>query len=187
MRIISMAVGTPIGEVELLASDRGLCRVLLPGQSTEGRQAWVREYFESCPVRGTNTILELASGQLSSYFREGLPDGFDLPLDLKGSLFQQWVWSHLACIPYGAVVSYQELASSIGRPRSARAVGAANSANPFPIVLPCHRVVGSNRELVGFSGGLDTKIALLELEGLEIKRDSTRKPEKYRVRESFSR
>ena len=169
MRIISMIVETPVGKVELLASNRGLCRVLLPGQSIEGGPAWM---CDSCP-RGTSTILKLASGQLNSYFEESLPNGFDISLDLKGSSFHQQVWNHLARIPYGTVVSYQELASSIDRPKSARAVGAAIRANPLPIFLPCHRVIGSNKEMVGFSGGLDVKITLLKLEGLEIRRDRT--------------
>jgi len=184
MRIISMMVETPVGKVELLASDRGLCRVLLPGQSIEDGPAWM---CGSCSVRGTNTVLKLANGQFSSYFEENLPNGFDLSLDLKGSSFQQQVWNHLACIPYGTVVSYQEIASSIDRPKSARAVGAAIRANPLPIVLPCHRVIGSNKEMVGFSGGLDMKITLLKLEGLEIRRGRTNKPENFCVRGCFKR
>lgn len=187
MKVISMAVETPVGKVELFASDRGLCRVLLPGQSIEEDPTWRRKHFDSYPVRGTSAILKLAHRQLSSYFEESLPDGFDLPLDLKGSSFQQQVWSCLLCIPYGTVVSYQELASSIDRPKSARAVGAAISANPLPVVLPCHRIIGSNKKIVGFSGGLDMKITLLELEGLEIERDRISKPEKFRVRGCFRR
>ncbi len=90
---------------------------------------------------------------------------FDLPLDLRGTAFQLAVWTELARVPYGTTISYGELATQIGRPRAARAVGTAVGANPLPIIIPCHRVIGKTGALVGFGGGLDLKQRLLALEG----------------------
>lgn len=101
--------------------------------------------------------------QLEEYFA-GRRRRFDLVLAPVGTPFQRRVWEALAAIPYGETRSYGEVARSLGRPEASRAVGAANGANPLPIVIPCHRVVGSNGSLTGFGGGLETKAALLELE-----------------------
>ena len=100
---------------------------------------------------------------LEAYFAGDLRD-FDLRLAPRGTPFQLAVWRALAAIPYGTTTSYGALADSIGRPQASRAVGAANGANPLPIVRPCHRVIGSNGSLVGFGGGLDLKQALLQTE-----------------------
>lgn len=98
--------------------------------------------------------------QLRAYFA-GTLTRFDLPLRLAGTTFQNKVWTALCDIPFGETVSYGELASRIGKPTASRAVGAANGANPLPIVVPCHRVIGSDRSLTGFGGGLETKRFLL--------------------------
>ena len=104
-----------------------------------------------------------AIAQLEEYFAGERRD-FSLPLPLEGTPFQTTVWSALRTIPYGATVSYGELARRIGRPSASRAVGAANGANPLPIILPCHRVIGADRSLKGFGGGLETKRFLLAFE-----------------------
>lgn len=101
--------------------------------------------------------------QLDAYFAGDL-QAFDLPLHPAGTEFQQTVWHELVRIPYGETISYGALARRIGRPKASRAVGAANGANPIPIVIPCHRVVGSDRSLTGFGGGLDLKRWLLNHE-----------------------
>jgi methylated-DNA-[protein]-cysteine S-methyltransferase len=101
--------------------------------------------------------------QLGEYFRGERRD-FDLLLAPRGTDFQLAVWSELQRIPYGTTISYAELARRIGRPAAVRAVGAANGANPIPIVIPCHRVIGSNGTLTGYGGGIENKHALLELE-----------------------
>jgi methylated-DNA-[protein]-cysteine S-methyltransferase len=98
--------------------------------------------------------------QLQEYFR-GERQSFDLNLAPRGTEFQQAVWRALLRIPYGETRSYADIAREIGRPAAVRAVGAANGANPIPIVIPCHRVVGSNGSLTGFGGGIDTKRWLL--------------------------
>ena len=103
--------------------------------------------------------------QLNAYF-EGALRAFELPLHLSGTPFQNTVWTYLADIPFGETRTYGQLARAIGRPQASRAVGAANGNNPLPIILPCHRVIGSNGALTGFGGGLPTKRYLLTLEGV---------------------
>ncbi len=102
--------------------------------------------------------------QLMEYFAGDRQD-FELELAPQGTRFQRQVWSQLQRIPFGATTSYGALSAAIGRPKASRAVGAANGANPIPIVIPCHRVIGIDGSLTGFGGGLDAKKALLELEG----------------------
>lgn len=106
-----------------------------------------------------------AVAQLFEYF-SGSRRQFDLPLDLRGTAFQLAVWEKLLGVPYGETISYGELALEIGKPTAARAVGAAVGANPIPIIVPCHRVIGKTGGLVGFGGGLDLKRRLLALEGV---------------------
>ena len=106
--------------------------------------------------------------QLQSYFA-GERKNFDLALILEGTDFQKGVWTALRKIPYGETISYKELAEMIGKPRAVRAVGAANGANPIPIIIPCHRVIGNDGSLTGFGGGLPLKKRLLELESHQLK------------------
>jgi methylated-DNA-[protein]-cysteine S-methyltransferase len=108
-------------------------------------------------------ILAETARQLDAYFSQRLRE-FDLPLAPRGTKFQLDVWNTLQKIPYGKTWSYADLAKRIGRPDAVRAVGAANGRNPLPIIIPCHRVIGSNGQLVGFGGGLPIKRWLLELE-----------------------
>jgi len=105
--------------------------------------------------------------QLDAYFKGKLKD-FDLPLALDGTDFQLLVWRNLQKIPYGETVSYGQLAKRIGNPAAARAVGLANGSNPIPIIIPCHRVIGSNGDLTGFGGGLPVKKKLLALENRQL-------------------
>jgi methylated-DNA-[protein]-cysteine S-methyltransferase len=108
-------------------------------------------------------LIREAMRQLEAYFAGELVE-FDLPLAMTGTEFQKCVWRALVDIPYGATRSYGELARGIGKPAAVRAVGAANGRNPIAIVVPCHRVIGSNGKLVGYGGGLPMKQMLLELE-----------------------
>jgi methylated-DNA-[protein]-cysteine S-methyltransferase len=110
-----------------------------------------------------NALLGEAVRQLRAYFAGELRR-FDVPLDMQGTEFQKRVWRQLTAIPYGETRSYAEMARQIGAPAAVRAVGAANGANPVPIVVPCHRVIGSGGRLVGYGGGLPLKRRLLELE-----------------------
>jgi len=110
-------------------------------------------------------LLADAIRQLNEYFA-GTRETFSVPLRPVGTPFQLSVWRALEEIPYGRTRSYRDIACALGRPTATRAVGAANGQNPLPIFVPCHRVIGSNRSLTGFGGGLDVKLALLRLEGV---------------------
>jgi len=143
---------TPVGELTLVGSPRGLRQVLWAGQAPPAGS-----------VDASCAVLEEAERQLDAYFAGELRR-FDLPLDLVGTEFQVAAWRALADIPFGTTVTYGEQARRLGRPTAVRAVGAANGRNPLPIVLPCHRIVGADGSLVGFGGGLPRKQALLEHE-----------------------
>jgi methylated-DNA-[protein]-cysteine S-methyltransferase len=119
------------------------------------------------PRNDGNPLLLEAASQLRAYFAGALRE-FLLPLDIEGTDFQKRVWGQVAAIPYGETRSYLQIAVAIGSPRAVRAVGAANGANPVPIVVPCHRVIGANGKLVGYGGGLAMKKRLLELEGCTL-------------------
>jgi methylated-DNA-[protein]-cysteine S-methyltransferase len=114
-----------------------------------------------------NTLIDEAVRQMRAYFA-GRLRVFDLPLDPQGTPFQKRVWRELELIPFGEIRTYSQVAQSIGAPRAVRAVGAANGANPLPIVVPCHRVIGSSGKLVGYGGGLPLKQRLLGLEGCNM-------------------
>lgn len=112
--------------------------------------------------------------QLKEYM-EGQRKQFDLPLNPKGTEFQTRVWNALTKIPYGEIRSYKDIAIAVGNEKASRAVGMANNKNPIPIVIPCHRVVGSNKKLVGYAGGLDLKEKLLSLEGILVDKNKVSK------------
>ena len=152
---------SPWGPLRLLATDGGLCRVVLPGET--GVDRWVARYLRGNVALEGAAILQQAAEQLQAYLG-GMRRTFDLALDLRGTPFQQAVWSQLQEIPYGETRSYAQIAAALGRPQSSRAVGQANGANPLPIVIPCHRVVQSDGSLGGYGGGLALKQALLRLE-----------------------
>lgn len=113
-------------------------------------------------------LLRQSVRELEAYFA-GERRTFTIPLSLAGTIFQKKVWSALLEIPYGVTATYGEIAARIGRPGGAVAVGQANSRNPIPILIPCHRVIGANGKLVGYAGGLRVKEALLEIEGISIR------------------
>ena len=145
---------SPIGQLSLIADEFGLRAIRFPASKPVEQEAEIRRDF---------VPLMPAIEQLRAYFGGELQQ-FELALSPSGSEFQQTVWQALAEIPYGETISYSTLATRIGRPRAVRAVGAANGANPLPIVLPCHRVIGSDGSLTGFGGGLPSKAWLLSHE-----------------------
>lgn len=122
--------------------------------------------FDAQPrgTRAPDEVLDQAEQQLSEYF-DGTRTEFDLPLASEGSEFQKKVWAELRRIPYGETATYGDIARRLGyEPVISRAVGTANASNPLPIVVPCHRVIGSDGKLTGYAGGIDRKRTLLELE-----------------------
>lgn len=147
-----------------MASERGLCGVYLVAESAEHSLAtWVARHARGSEVREDAGYLAPVAAELNEY-ADGARRAFTLELDLRGTPFQRAVWDALVRLPYGATTTYGELARRLGRPRASRAVGAANGANPVPIVVPCHRVVGT-AGMTGFGGGLELKRRLLALEG----------------------
>ncbi len=146
---------TPIGELLIAGEDGALSMIGFPKGS-------MRREPEPDWIFNENQLAD-ACEQLTEYFAGERRD-FDIPLKLSGTEFQVSVLEALQEIPYGETASYGEIAKQIGRPKAVRAVGAANGRNPIPIVVPCHRVIGSTGDLTGFGGGLDTKEALLRLE-----------------------
>lgn len=130
--------------------------------------AFTASFGQANIIKERNDILKSLESQLGRYFA-GSPVMFDIPLDfLTGTPFQRAVWRTVKAIPYGKVKTYGQIAQELGKPGAARAVGAANGANPAPIVVPCHRVVQSDGKLGGYSGGLDIKDKLLEMEGITL-------------------
>lgn len=122
--------------------------------------------FDAQPrgTRAPDAVLDQAERQLSEYF-DGKRTEFDLPLASEGSEFQKKVWAELRRIPFGETATYGDIARRLGyEPVISRAVGTANASNPLPIVVPCHRVIGSDGKLTGYAGGIDRKRALLEME-----------------------
>jgi methylated-DNA-[protein]-cysteine S-methyltransferase len=151
-------VGSPIGDLLVAATDRGLCRIWF---GPEGQEEELARLFGTRVLRSP---LDEARRELDEYF-DGTRRAFDLPLDLRVAAFHEEVLRELARVPYGITTTYGALAGQVGRPRAARAVGTVMNRNPIPIVLPCHRVLGSNGSLTGYAGGLDVKLKLLQLEG----------------------
>ena len=149
-----------LGGITLAATDRGLAGVWFDEQRhAPDTTGWI-----DAPQ---HPVLSQAAAQLTAYF-EGTRDHFDMPLDLShGTQFQQAVWQALLRIPRGGTTSYGKLGADIGKPAAVRAVGAAVGRNPISVVVPCHRVVGSNGSLTGYAGGLERKSHLLHLENVE--------------------
>ncbi|MEZ5069563.1 MAG: methylated-DNA--[protein]-cysteine S-methyltransferase [Bacteroidales bacterium] len=147
--IASVRTDTPLGPVVLRASGRGITSLSFSADATE--------------TASDNPHLSLAVQELKEYFA-GSRKQFEVSLDLQGSDFQKRVWTSLLRIPFGQTTTYGQQARVLGDPRAVRAVASANGANPVAIVVPCHRVIGSNGRLTGYAGGLERKRWLLEFE-----------------------
>ena len=142
---------SPVGPLTLLSRDSGLESISFGNREPEGA------------VRDLDANQAFIT-QLNEYF-SGSRRAFLLPLAPRGTAFQRLVWEQLLQIPYGETQSYGSIARAIGKPGAARAIGMANNRNPIPIIVPCHRVIGTNGSLTGYAGGLDVKARLLALEG----------------------
>ena len=156
-------VDTPVGPLLVAVTDRGLCEISYDPEPEREAEALARAF--GVRVLRSPRPTDEARRQLDEYFA-GERRSFELPVDLRLARdFGRTVLEELARVPYGELTTYGTLAARAGRPRAARAVGTVMNRNPVPIVLPCHRVVGSTGALVGYGGGLERKRALLELEG----------------------
>ena len=145
-------VGSPLGCLRIEVSADAVVAIRFLDHGSPGPQ----------PTSGLSAE---AASQLSAYFA-GRLRRFDLPVAPAGTPFQRQIWTALLEIPYGVTWTYGQMAAAVGRPKSSRAVGAANAANPIPVVLPCHRVIGADGGLTGYGGGIERKRALLDLEGV---------------------
>jgi methylated-DNA-[protein]-cysteine S-methyltransferase len=156
-------VDSPLGELLVAVTERGLCRVSFDPEPERELEPLARDY--GARVLRAPRAADAVKRQLDEYFA-GRRQAFELPVDLRiAAPFRRRVLDELARVPYGETTTYGALADRAGRPRAARAVGAVMNGNPVPIVLPCHRVVGSDGRLVGYGGGLERKENLLRLEG----------------------
>ena len=159
MAVCYTRIESPVGPLVLAASDAGLHHVLFANSKRTQMDPEWRE--DKAPLR---EVIQ----QLRAYFAKEL-ETFELTLAPEGTDFQQSVWNELCGIPYGETISYGELAKRVGNPKASRAVGAANGQNPIPIIIPCHRVIGSDGKLTGFGGGLPIKQKLLALEQRQMR------------------
>lgn len=148
---------SPLGLVEFKATEKGISQLIFCGPDTKKITA--------------NEITDRCKQQLQDYFA-GQRQVFDVPLDAKGTSFQKQVWSCLLNIQFGTTLSYRDIATLVDRPKGSQAVGGANGRNPISIIVPCHRVVGSNGSLTGYAGGIERKLWLLKHEGIAVKQSS---------------
>ncbi|MEG2370453.1 MAG: methylated-DNA--[protein]-cysteine S-methyltransferase [Alistipes sp.] len=152
-------IETPVGRLGIASDERAIHAVFY----SNTQESSLRE-----PI---TPLQQQAQQEFKEYFA-GERQIFDLPLATEGTPFQQAVWHALQTIPYGETRSYKQLAAQIGHPKATRAVGMANNRNPIAILIPCHRVIGANGQLVGYAGGLPIKAQLLRLEKVEILKES---------------
>ena len=160
MTYFSKTIWSPVGELTLVADERGLAAILWENDSPD------RVRLGALTEKAGHPVLVETERQLAEYFA-GERRAFDVPLSFAGTDFQKRVWAALLAIPFGETRSYGEIADQLGNPGASRAVGAANGRNPISIIAPCHRVVGSNGKLTGFAGGLEAKAYLLDLERMD--------------------
>ncbi len=153
-----------IGTIYVASSDRGVCKISIPAQGKKDFLAWIQRHCNGLELLEVSSRNRQIIDELNRYFDRKLAK-FHSHLDLMGTEFQKEVWNQLKKIRYGTTISYKELAKRVGIPGAYQTVGRANGANPLPIVIPCHRVIGSNDSLVGYGAGIKTKEFLLRLEG----------------------
>ena len=164
---------SPIGNLTLISDGTNLTHVILE------KESYYQNIKKDAKTNDNLAIFKQTKKWLDKYFNKEKPDIDDLKLKLEGTPFQIKVWNALKTISYGQTVTYGFVAQKINSKTSARAVGGAIGHNPIPIIIPCHRVVGTNNNLTGFTGGIDVKIKLLKLEGLDITKYKIPKGEKY--------
>ena len=164
-RVTYARMDSLVGPVWVATTGSGICAVGLGAGQPGDFLAWLSRHIGPEPPREDPTALAPALTQLREYFSR-MRYEFDLSLDVRGTAFQKAVWAEVARVPYGGTTTYGEIARRTGRPRAARAVGAAVGANPLSILIPCHRVIGVGGALTGYGGGLEVKATLLRLEGI---------------------
>lgn len=154
---------SPIGSLRIVSSDKGLVYVELPHQNGRGFAGWKKTHAARATVVERRTTHDDVIDQLLEY-TSGTRREFEIDLDLRATPFQQSVYEQVYEIGYGETLSYSDIAQAIDKPKAVRAVGAANGANPIPLIIPCHRVIARGGALQGYAGGLDLKARLLAME-----------------------
>ncbi|MFT3886317.1 MAG: methylated-DNA--[protein]-cysteine S-methyltransferase [Flavobacteriales bacterium] len=168
MDILTHVFATPYGELLLGAHGDALCLCdWRHRRRREAVDARIQRSLGAAYGEGMSPVIEVAMEQLEGYFR-GERTVFDVPLRMAGTPFQCRVWEALMTVPYGTTETYASLTAKVAEPTAIRAVAAANGANSLSILVPCHRIIGSSGELVGYAGGLSAKRKLLELEGISL-------------------
>lgn len=157
---------SPLGPLTVVCRDLGVCLIEFGSieQSLPNINGWMKKHLLKNQLCHDQEKVQPVIMQLQQYF-SGKRVKFDLSIDLIGTKFQRLVWEELKKINYGETKSYKQIAKEIGAPKAVRAIGGANNKNPVPIIIPCHRVIGSNGALVGYGGGVEKKEILLEIEG----------------------
>ncbi|TLY29967.1 MAG: methylated-DNA--[protein]-cysteine S-methyltransferase [Ignavibacteria bacterium] len=166
-KIYCTSFDSRIGRIYVASTEKGVCKISVPKESRKDFFEWLKRHFDLENVLDNRARNKEVIDQLSRYFNGKLAK-FTCPVDLLGTPFQIRVWKELSKISYGTTITYKHLAKRVAAPKASQAVGRANSANPLPIIVPCHRVLGSNGALVGYSCGVKTKEFLLRLEGAII-------------------
>lgn len=163
-RLYTVQIATPLGEMVAVSSEQGVCLLeFVDGKGVERELHAIQQARQANFVSENHPFLVQLADELRDYF-VGKLQIFRVPLDPIGTPFQQNVWRILQTIPYGETISYAEQAQKLGNPKAIRAVASANGQNKISIIIPCHRVIGSNGQLTGYAGGLPRKQALLQLE-----------------------
>jgi len=156
-----------IGRIYVASTENGVCKISVPKESKKDFFQWLKKHFDVDDIYDNRSKNKEVVDQLNRYFNGKLAK-FTLPVDLIGTPFQLRVWKELARVPYGVTSTYKHVARKVSAAKSFQAVGRATGQNPLPIIIPCHRVLGSNGALVGYSCGVKTKELLLLLEGAII-------------------
>lgn len=155
---------SPIGTIYVLSSSKGLFKISF---SKKDIKSFIQKYFSNYQISHNNKINQKVLKFLTAYFNKK-NISIDIPIFMKGTEFQQKVWLELLKIPYGTIVTYKDIAKNLNLNKGYQAIGQANSKNPFPILIPCHRVVKTDGNLGGYSCGVSKKRYLLNFEGIKI-------------------
>ncbi len=163
-KVFCASFEAPIGITYIASTEKGLCKIALPKDGKSSFFSWINENFSPDEIVDDRKRNSIAIRQLNEYLI-GKRTKFDMDVDLIGTAFQQRIWTEISKIPYGTISTYKQIAKRV-HTRGYRAVGTSIGKNPLPIVIPCHRVIGSNLKLVGYAGGIKMKEYLLRLEGI---------------------
>lgn len=166
-KVYCTSYDSKIGHIYVATTEKGVCKISVPRETRKDFFRWLENQFDLDAVVDNKSRSKDVIDQLTRYFNGKLAK-FTCPVDLMGTPFQVRVWKELARIPYGSTFTYGQLAKRVSVPKGFQAVGRAVGANPIPIIIPCHRVIGSDGSLVGYSAGVKTKEFLLRLEGALI-------------------